>query len=58
MAQCVKDLALPLLWHWFHPWPGTFQMPQTWPKDKKAIISCLVSWFPTSGLPSSPPVSQ
>ena len=24
MAQWVKDLALSLLWHGFHPWPGDF----------------------------------
>ena len=32
MAQQVKDLALSLLWHGFHPWPGNFCVPQAWPK--------------------------
>ena len=35
MVQWVKDLALSLLWHGFHPWPWNFHMPQEQPKKKK-----------------------
>ena len=41
VTQWGKDLALSLLWAgsllWlrFHPWPGNFRMPGTWPKKKK-----------------------
>ena len=31
----VKDLALPLLWHGFRPWPGNFLMLKPRPKKKK-----------------------
>ena len=35
VAQQVKDLALSLLWHGFHPRPRYFHMPQLWPKKKE-----------------------
>ena len=41
VAQCVKDLALSLvwlkslLWYGFYPWLRNFHIPQTWPKKKK-----------------------
>lgn len=50
MAQWVKDLVLSLqqlgmlLWHGFHPWPGTFHMPWVQPK-KKLLVSHSHSEF-------------
>ena len=41
MAQQVKDLALPQLWHrsqlWlgFHPWPRNFHVLQRYPEKKR-----------------------
>ena len=55
--QCVKDPAVPLLWHrsqlqlGFSPWPGNFHMLQTWPKKEKKYIydlgghSAVISTF-------------
>jgi len=45
-----KDLALSLLWLWlllwcgFDPWPGTFHMPQVWPKERKNERKKEVVW--------------
>ena len=38
MAQQVKDLALPLLWHRFDPWPGNFHCCGRGQKKTKIII--------------------
>ena len=38
VLQCVKDLALSLLWLRFSLWPGHFCMPQAWPPKKKQNI--------------------
>ena len=41
VAQWVKDLVLPQLWHrlqlqhGFDSWPGNFHMPWAWPKNEK-----------------------
>ena len=35
MAQRVKDLVLPLLWHGFDPWPGNVCVPWYDKKKKK-----------------------
>ena len=72
MAQWVKDLVLPQLWHrpqlwlWFDPWPGNFHMLQMQPEKKKLNLddfkwplqSHLISSviFPWAGLRGQPVV--
>ena len=55
VAQPVKDLALSLLWHRFHLWPGNFYKPRARPKTEGKGVSSnpWVSQIPQTVIPAT-----